>query len=320
MKVVYMGSPEFALFGLQALHESKHEIVAVVTREDKVKGRKKQLCPTMVKTAAEELGYTVYTPKNPNDGDFLDILKSLDADIIVVSAYGKILKWDILSLYKYGAINIHGSLLPLYRGASPINSVIINGEKETGVTIMFMDEGMDEGDICIKKPLSIGENENFAELRDRMGILGGKGLIEALTLIEKGVAPRTRQSKCHATYCAPLTREDEKISWHQDGRLIHNRIRGLAPEPGAYTYLGKDIVKILETRFEEDCEKGENREIYGTILGMDKKKGVSVSVNGGVLWLLTVKPAGKKGMSSQDWFRGLRKSEELRFTELPINE
>ncbi len=314
MKVIYMGSPEFALYGLEAINNSSHEIVAVITREDKAKGRKKILEPTVVKKRALELGLPVYTPKNPNDAAFLTELSSLGADIIVVSAYGKMLKWDLLTLVPYGAMNIHGSLLPLYRGASPINTAIRNGEATTGVTIMYMDEGMDEGDICLKGSVPIEENDNFVTLRDKMGLTGGKLIVDALDLVAKGVAPRYRQSKSKATYCSLLTREDEKLNWQADIDSLYNHIRSLAPEPGAYTYLNGEVVKIIETR----RERREHNYDSGRIVGSCKKQGVQVAARGGWLWLLRVKPAGKKAMNALDWYRGLRNTDELYFTTEPL--
>lgn len=314
MRIIYMGSPEFALFGLNALAQSHHVIVGVVTREDKIKGRKKLPLPTVVKTRSEELGLKVFTPKNPNEGEFLEEIKKLNADIIVVSAYGKILKSEILAMPKYGVMNIHGSLLPLYRGASPINSAIKNGDTKTGITIMYLDEGMDEGDICLKKTLEIGENENFDSLRDRMGALGGEMLIEALELIEKGSAPRIRQRKDAATYCNLMTRDDELINWQQNLGEIHNHIRSISPNPGAFTYFGKEPIKILETTKEFAEYTGKP----GEFLGAQKNQGVQIGANGGYLWLITVKPAGKKAMKALDWYRGLRNTENIKFTNEPI--
>lgn len=310
MKVIYMGSPEFALYGLEAINKSSHEIVAVVSREDKAKGRKKTPQATAVKKRSLELGLKVFTPANPNDPEFLKELSALNGDIIVVSAYGKLLKWDILTLVPYGAMNIHGSLLPCYRGASPINTAIRNGETTTGVTVMYMDEGMDEGDICLKKAVNIDEEDNFVTLRDKMGEAGGTLIVEALDLIEKGVAPRCRQSKANATYCQLLTREDEKINWETGVDSLHDHIRSIAPEPGAFTYLKGEVIKITQTR-REPCTHDYP---MGKIIGADKKKGVQVGANGGFLWLLKVKPAGKKEMNALDWYRGLRDKENLTFT------
>ncbi len=309
MKIIYMGSPEFALYGLETINNSDHEIVAVVTREDKIKGRKKRPEPTVVKKRSLELGLPVYTPQNPNDPEFLQELAALDADVIVVSAYGKLLRWDLLSLTPYGALNIHGSLLPLYRGASPINTAIRKGEKTTGVTIMYMDEGMDTGDICLKKSVNIEEEDNYFTLRDKMGEAGGKLIIEALDLIAKGVAPRYRQSKTKATYCRLLCREDERINWREDIDSIYNHIRSIAPEPGAYTYLRGEPIKLIETRREHQ----EHDYAPGTILEAEKNKGVRVAAAGGWLWLTAVKPAGKKEMKALDWYRGLHDRETLIF-------
>ena len=309
MKIIYMGSPDFSVYGLNALAASHHEIVAVVSREDKIKGRKKQLQPTDVKKRALELNLPVYTPKNVNDAAFLEELKTLDADIIVVSAFGRILKSEILNLLPYGVLNIHGSLLPYYRGASPMNAVLANGEKETGITIMYMNEGMDEGDILKSEVLAIDEDETFGVLKQRMGELGGKMIVECLDLLAAGNAPRIRQDHEQASYCQLLTREDERIDWNRSGREIHNQIRSLSPEPGAYTYLNHTPFKIIETHF----EPGNQVEFSGTVLKADKKTGVAVGVKDGILRLKKVKPQGKKEMNANDWYRGLHTSEPLKF-------
>ncbi|MGM9567049.1 MAG: methionyl-tRNA formyltransferase [Clostridia bacterium] len=310
MRVIYMGSPEFSVYGLDALTESSHEVVAVVSRVDKVKGRKKQLQPTALKKRALELALPVYTPENVNDAAFLEELKALNADVIVVSAFGRILKKELLELLPYGVLNIHGSLLPAYRGASPMNAVLHNGETETGITIMYMSEGMDEGDIMKMESLSIDENENFDSLRERMGLLGGRMIVECLDLLEAGRAPRVPQDHQKATYCQLLTREDERIHWEDDGRAIHNQIRSLSSEPGAYTFLSGAPFKLIRTVF----EPGASGEEPGTVLRAEKKKGVAVAVRGGILYLVSVKPQGKKEMNANDWYRGLREKEVLKFS------
>lgn len=310
MKIIYMGSPEFSVYGLNALAESHHEVIAAVSRVDKIKGRKKQLQPTALKQRALELNIPVYTPENVNDPAFLEELKALGADVIVVSAFGRILKKDLLELLPYGVLNIHGSLLPFYRGASPMNAVLSDGQKETGITIMYMSEGMDEGDILKMESLEIGADENFDSLRERMGVLGGKMIVECLDLLENGTAPRIPQDNEKATYCQLLTREDERILWDKSGFAIHNQIRSLSTEPGAYTYFQGTPFKLIRTSFEE----GEQAKPVGTVLAADKKKGVAVAVNGGTLYLKTVKPQGKKEMNANDWYRGIREKNELRFT------
>lgn len=310
MRVIYMGSPAFSIYGLDALVESHHEIAAVVSRVDKVKGRKKQLQPTALKKRALELNLPVYTPENVNDSAFLAELKTLGADVIVVSAFGRILKKELLELLPFGVLNIHGSLLPAYRGASPMNAVLHDGQKETGITIMYMSEGMDEGDIMKMESLSIGENENFDSLRERMGFLGGRMIVECLDLLAAGNAPRISQDHEKATYCQLLTRDDERIRWEQSGLAIHNQIRSLSSEPGAYTFFQNSTVKLIRTTF----EPGEMESTPGTILRAEKKKGVAVAVNDGILYLVSVKPQGKKEMNANDWYRGLREKEMLKFT------
>ena len=316
MKLIYMGSPDFSVYGLESLDRSHHQIVAVVSRVDKIKGRKKTPQPTAVKERALALGYPVYTPENVNDPVFLEELKALGADVIVVSAFGRLLKKELLNLLPYGVLNIHGSLLPAYRGASPMNAVLRDGRDKTGITIMYMDEGMDEGDILEMCSIPIAPDENFASLKERMGKLGGEMIVSALDLLEAGAAPRTAQDHEKATYCQLLTREDERINWEKDGEAIHNMIRSISPSPGAYTYFRNAPFKLIRTSFEK---KDGTAEPPGTILSFDKKKGVAAAVNGGILWLKTVKPQGKKEMNAADWFRGLRETENLRFTGESIN-
>lgn len=310
MKVLYLGSPDFSVYGLEALLKSGHEVMAVVSRPDKCQGRKKELRPTALKAKALEQNLPVYTPVNVNDSAFLEIARELSADVIVVSAFGGILKKELLELCPYSVLNIHGSLLPFYRGASPMNAVLRDGRTETGITIMYMNEGLDEGDILMAEALPIGANENFSSLKQRMGLLGGGLLLESLNLLENGEAPRIPQDHEKATYCQLLTREDECIIWEKEGLAIHNQIRSLSWEPGAFTYLTGQPFKILETIFEPTS----NIEPAGTIVRFDKKKGVACAVNGGYLWLLTVKPQGKKVMKAADWYRGLRVNEKLSFT------
>ncbi len=313
MKVIYMGSPDFSVYGLDALMESGHEVVAAVSRADKSQGRKKQLRPTALKARALERGLPVYTPENVNDFAFYETVKELQADVIVVSAFGGILKKELLEVCPYGVINIHGSLLPLYRGASPMNAVLCDGQKETGITIMYMNEGMDAGDILMMEALSIDVNENFTSLKQRLGVLGGELIVKSLDLLEKGEAPRIPQDHERATYCQLLTREDERILWQKEGLAIHNQIRSLSLAPGAFTYLNKQPFKILTTVF----EAADSKETAGSIVTFDKKKGVACAVKGGYLWLLRVKPQGKKEMSASDWYRGLHLPEKMRFTTEP---
>lgn len=314
MKIIYMGSPAFAVYGLNALYQGGHEIKAVVTREDKARGRKKQLQPTPVKARSLELGIPVYTPSDVNDPAFIEILKETGAEVIVVSAFGRLLKSELLSAFPLGVINIHGSLLPQYRGASPMNAALRDGRMKTGITIMYLNEGMDEGDICLKGELEIGEDENFASLCHRMGELGGSLILEALAKIEQGTAPRIPQNHEAATYCQLMTREDEKISWSQKGNSIHNQIRSLSPEPGAYTYFNGEVIKLIVSHWEND-DRCEFDDAPGKILFMDKRKGVAVKAQGGILWLKEVKPAGKKQMKANDWYRGLRNKEMAVFTD-----
>lgn len=302
MKTVFMGSPDFALMVLDALVASDHEVVAVVSGEDKPKGRKRVITPTPVKARAESLGIPVFTPARLDDATFLESFQSVGADVAVVASFGKLLKRELLDSFAYGCVNVHGSLLPAYRGATPIQSAIADGLKETGITIMDMDVKLDAGDMYCQQSLGIGEDETYGSLHDRLGRLGGELVVEALTKLEAGTLFKTPQDDAAATYCTVLRREDEIIDWFKPGVAIHNRIRSLSPQPGAVAYRDNAAIKLLRTSFED----GNTPAAVGTILSSDKQKGVAVAVDGGILWLKEVQPAGKKLMDGDAWYRGLR--------------
>ena len=292
-----MGTPDFALFSLRARVEGGEEIVGVVTQPDKPKGRGKAMTPPPVKVYAESIGLPVYQPATMKDGAFLETLRALDPELIVVTAYGKILPSYILDYPKYGCLNVHGSLLPRYRGAAPMQRAVMEGQKETGVTIMYMDVGLDTGDMLLKKVLPIGENDNFENVHDGLGVLGADALMEAIALLKSGNAPREKQDDALADYAAKITKEDCLLDLTRSAEELHNTVRGLSPIPVSFfTMADGKMLKVLETR------KGsvKSDKAPGTVLALSDggKAGILVACGEGSLLLLRVVPEGKKPMDA----------------------
>ena len=244
MRIVFMGTPEFAQASLQKLIETGHNIVGVFTQPDKPKGRGYKLVAPPVKELALEHNIPVYQPEKMKDGTALSILKELNPDLIAVVAYGRILPKDILELPKYGCINVHGSLLPKYRGAGPIQWSVIDGEPVTGVTTMYMGEGLDTGDMILKKETPIGENETYGELHDRLKEIGAEALVETIALIEQGKAPREKQDDSLSSYAPILDKKIAKLDFNKPAQQLHNLIRGLSPWPVAHTTVGGKLLKV----------------------------------------------------------------------------
>ena len=245
MRILFMGTPDFAEKSLRVLVNNAYEIIGVYTQPDKPKGRKGVLTSSPVKETAIEFGIPVFQPRTLRCEEETENIKTLNPDLIVVVAYGKILPPEILEIPKFGCINVHASLLPFYSGAAPIQRAIINGEKETGITTMFMSEGLDTGDMILTAKTSIGENETFGELWDRLASLGADTLIETLEGLEKGNLQRNIQPE-EGTYASMITPETERIDIRQSAENIHNLIRGLSPVPGAYLYKGEKKLKNLK--------------------------------------------------------------------------
>lgn len=242
MNIVFMGTPEFAVPSLEAILEENHTILQVFTQPDRPKGRGKKLAMPPVKEIAKKHNLKVYQPHTLKNSETIELLKELKPDVIVVVAYGQILPKEVLEIPPLGCINVHASLLPKYRGAGPIQWAIINGERSTGITTMYMEEGLDTGDMIIKEEIMIGANETAGELHDRLAILGGKLLKETLSLIEKGTVPREKQDDAESSYAPMLTKKMGEIKWHKSAQEIHNLIRGTIPWPMAYTsYLDKTM-------------------------------------------------------------------------------
>lgn len=301
MKILFMGTPDFALFSLKKLCETgEDEVVGVVTQTDKPKGRGYELMPPPVKVFATEREIPVYQPKTLRGEKFAELLASIDPDMIVVVAYGKILPENVINYPKYGCINVHGSLLPKYRGAAPMQRAVIDGEKITGITTMYMDVGLDTGDMIMKREIEIGENDNFEDIHDRLGECGAELLIETIRAIKSGTASRTPQNDDEMTYAAKIEKSDCLIDFTKSARAVHDLIRGLSPMPLAFTHTpdGK-LLKVLESRV--TC--GRSDEAAGTVVSLDD--GISVVCgDGNCVELIRVLPEGKGRMSASDFVRG----------------
>lgn len=301
MRIVFMGTPDFAVGSLQALSESgKFEIAAVVTQPDRPKGRGKKMLMTPVKEYALSRGYAVYQPQRVKAPEFVQLLRSLQPDLIVVAAFGQLLSQDILSLPKYGCINVHASLLPKYRGAAPIQYAIINDEKESGVTIMQMDIGMDTGAMLGKICVPIGENMTMGELHDILRDRGASLLLEIIDEIAAGTVCAEKQNDEEATYAALLKRSMECIDWSKSAQEVHNLIRGFNPAPGTFTTLpNKKSLKIWGSRLTDKKSSA----LPGTVVEIGRKS-FFVACGEGVVEITEVQPESKKRMPAQVFLNG----------------
>lgn len=308
MRILFMGTPDFALFSLRALYEAgRDEIVGVVTQPDKPKGRGYTLTPPPVKVYAEEKGLKVFQPVTLKDGAFAEELKSLDPDLIAVVAYGKILPAYVLDYPRHGCINVHGSLLPAYRGAAPMQRAIMEGNKVTGITTMYMAAGLDTGDMLLKREFVIEENFNFEDVHDGLGVLGAETLLQTIEQIRLGVAVRTIQDDSLATYAAKIEKSDCLIDFSVDAQTIHNTVRGLSPIPLSFTKMpnGK-MLKIVRSRL---CKDEHTDAAPGTVIALDDTGcgRVLVACGGGsVISFERLLPEGKGQMNAADFIRGRR--------------
>ncbi len=295
MKVVFLGTPDFAVKPLEAVFGSKHEILAVVTQPDRPFGRKAVITPCAVKVKANELGLKTLSYEKIRLEGVAD-LKSLNPDIMVTCAFGQILSKEILDIAKYGVINIHASLLPKYRGSAPIQYSIINGDSQTGVTIMQTDVGVDTGDIILQEKLDISPDETAGELFDRLSVLGSESIIKALDLIESGNATFTKQKEEDATHVKMLSKVDGVIDFSKSAIQIKNQIRGLNPWPIAYTYLGDKTLKVFKA--EVSNLKGD----IGVVLSTEN--GLTIGTGENSITLLEVQLEGSKKMAVKDFLLG----------------
>ncbi|VIF94239.1 methionyl-tRNA formyltransferase [Clostridioides difficile] len=299
MKIVFMGTPDIAVPCLQKIINEKYEILGVVTQPDKPKGRGKKLGMSPVKELAIENNIPVYQPVKARDKEFIDTIKSLNPDVIVVVAFGQILPKGILEIPKLGCINVHVSLLPKYRGAAPINWVIINGEEKTGVTTMYMDEGLDTGDMILKTEVNLDENITAGELHDKMMNIGAETLKETLRLIEEGNAPREVQNHEEFSYAPIMNKSLGNIDFSKSAREIHNLVRGVNPWPSAYTTYNDVIMKVWKTKVLDE----KSTKDAGTIIDVSKD-GIKVSTIDNVLLIEEIQMPNKKRMLVGEYIKG----------------
>ena len=295
-----MGTPEFAVPTLLALYNENIEISAVITQPDKPKGRGKLVSAPQVKIASEGLGLYVLQPESVKEPEFIRLLNDINPEMIIVVAFGQILPKEILSLPKYGCINVHASLLPKLRGAAPINRSIINGDETTGITTMFMDAGLDTGDIIFQKSTKIGEEETAGELHDRLSIIGADTLIETIKVIKEGKSIRIPQNHEDATYAPMLTKETGRIDWSLDAKIIKDLIRGTDPWPGAYSFYDGNMFKIFGADVID--EEALNND-YGLIDEVEKGF-FSIKCKKGFLRIREIQFQNKKRMTIEAFLRG----------------
>ncbi len=300
MRIVYMGTPDFAVASLERLIADGHDIAAVFTQPDKPQGRKMKLTPPPVKQVALTHHIPVYQPETFKNESQLPLLRELAPEVIVVVAYGKLLPQYVLELPKYGCINVHGSLLPKYRGAAPVQWMVLNGETTAGVTTMYMDRGLDTGDILLTRETAVGENETAGELFDRLAALGADLISETLSRLPQGIA-RTPQDDSQSTYVSVLDKSMAVIDWTQPAQQVHNRIRGLDPWPVALTTRGGVRLKLFQSRMTDRSAQVP----AGTVVEADAKTGLFVACGDGrVLHITEVQMVGKKRMPAGDYLRG----------------
>ncbi len=301
-----MGTPEFAVPSLDILVKNSYRVLGVVTQPDKPKGRGKKLVPPPVKIRAEGAGIPVYQPERVRDETFLKVFREISPDMVVLAAFGQILPKEIIELPHMGCLNVHPSLLPLYRGAAPINWTLIRGEEKTGVTIMMMDEGVDTGDILLQEETDIAPDEIFDNLHDRLSLLGAEILLKAVEGVAEGTIKRTPQDSSQATFAPKLTKKICYIDWNGNACEIVNLIRGLSSSPAAYSFLRDKKLKIFHA-VPGPLSSGEKEP--GKI-GQLLESGLQISTADGHVYIQDVQLEGKKRMSIDNFLRGFRLSED----------
>lgn len=302
MKIVFMGTPDFAAGSLEALIVAGHDIISVVTQPDKAKGRSKELQFSPVKKCAVEHNIPVMQPRRIKTPEAMEELRALGGDVYIVAAFGQILSQEILDMPQYGSINIHASLLPKYRGASPIQNAIINGEAVTGITIIQMDAGIDTGDMLFKKEVPIERGDNFETLHDKLMISGGEAIVEALELLENGKLLPEKQQDELSCYAPLIDKSMGKIDFSQDAYAIELKVRGMNPWPSAYTSYQNKQMKIWEA-VAEDTDCGEY--VAGQICEVAKEY-IAVATGNGILKIYSLQLEGKKRMSTHDFLLGVK--------------
>jgi methionyl-tRNA formyltransferase len=308
MRIVYMGTPDFAVPALENLIDAGHQVVGVITQPDKPKGRGKAMQYSPVKEKALSYGIEVYQPVKVNEPEMLQTLRELNPDVIVVAAFGQVLKSELLHLPRYGCINIHASLLPRFRGAAPIQWAVIEGDKEAGVTTMYMEEGLDTGDMLLQAKIVLDAKETGGSLFDKLSKLGGKLIVETLEQLETGTLSRTPQTG-ESTYAGMLTKSSGHIDWTQDAVKLERLIRGLNPWPSAYTRWNGKMLKIWSANVDESLSGNP-----GTIIAVNKENFV-VATGKGALVITEVQAEGKKRMAADAWLRGIHLNTGDKFDE-----
>lgn len=291
LRIIFMGTPAFALPSLNALLNSQDQVLCAVCRTDSCQGRGQKVCSPPVKTLAEQAGIPVLQPESIRTDEFFEIIRSFEPDLMVVVAYGKILPGRLLRLPRWGTINVHGSLLPKYRGAAPVQRALLNGEAETGVTIMQMDEGVDTGDILLPARLPITDEDTSGSLADKLARLGSEALIEAIARLKEGGLPAIKQDEAQASSAPLLGKEEGRLNWSRPARELHCLIRGLDPWPSAYSFLESRRFRF----FQPQVVPGIVSELPGTICRADCN-GILVATGKDYLLIREIQPEGKKRM------------------------
>ncbi|OEH85752.1 methionyl-tRNA formyltransferase [Desulfuribacillus stibiiarsenatis] len=306
MRILFMGTPDFAVPCLQALIDNQYNVIGVVTQPDRPKGRKLQLAPPPVKVLAEQYNIPVYQPEKISKREEVERFQQLDIDLVVTAAFGQILSNDFLAIPKLGCINVHASLLPKYRGGAPIHWSVINGETETGVTIMYMVQKLDAGPMLTQKKVAILPTDTTGIVYEKVTQAGAELLIETLPDLIAGRLNPVEQTESEATFAYNICREDERIDWDKPAITIYNQIRGLNPWPGAYTYYQNQVLKVWASEIypmnrNQSMEENDTKEdIPGMIVRIDKN-GIVVATGAGYLLLTELQPAGKKKILGKDF-------------------
>ena len=301
MNIIFFGTSEFAIPALRGLLGSGHKVLAVVTQPDRKRGRNLKLSPPPIKVLALTKGIPVFQPQDASGAESVNYLKSLNADLFVVISFGQILKREVLAIPRLYAVNLHGSLLPKYRGAAPTNWAIMNGDKTSGVTVIKMNEKMDEGDIILKRETVISADDTNITLTEKLSEIGAEALIEAIGLIGSGKVNLEKQDGSRATFAPKLKKEDGLIDWNDRAVKIDNKVRGLLPWPGAYTYYDGKLLKILKAELISISDGGA---VSGQVIDIVKKKGIVVRTGDGELLVQYLQLEGKKMLDADSFIRG----------------
>ncbi|MCG8515118.1 MAG: methionyl-tRNA formyltransferase [Halanaerobiales bacterium] len=314
MDIVFMGSPDFAVPSLEVL--AKNPVInvkAVITQPDRKRGRGQKLQPTPVKEQAHLLRLNVLSERDVNHSQFLDLLQGMAADVIVVVAFGQKLGTRLLSIAKYGCINLHASLLPEYRGASPIHQALIDGREFTGLTTIYMDQGWDTGDMIYQETVPIAKSDTFASLHDKLAVIGGKLLEKTLLAVEEGRAPRIEQEEERATYAYKIDKNKGLINWEQGAAELANLVRGVNPWPGAFTYMHGQLVKIWKVT---PCAKNSaGQAVPGEVVSAKQEDGLIVQTGKGQLRIDQLQLTGRKSLTSREFLRGYQLKTGDRFKD-----